>query len=185
MRRTLLPCVAAAFAAFCITAPARAQPVTLAGTFTGTILSQGPGRCSSGVTVDLALSGLLSPFGAATGTQQVCVNPTTFRVFDGRFTFTLVGGTLFGTSFGQLTPIGPMLFSNVSTFVITGGTGRFVDATGGGSTSGTQNVAAGTVAVQVQGNVSAPALVPEPATLVLTAGGLGALGAAMLRRRRA
>jgi hypothetical protein len=183
--------MAAALAVSFSAAPAHAQPtVTFSGNFTGNIVSRGPGRCGPGrLTFDLTVSGFLSPFGAATGTQSACNVPGTFSFFDGLFSLTFVGGaTLFGTYHGTLTPIAPPLFQGNSTLTITGGTGIFAGATGGGTSTGTQNFATGTVVFQPTGTVSAPGLVPEPSTFALLAAGLAAvaaIGRARPRRRDA
>jgi len=190
MRRIRVLCTAATLAASLTAAPARAQlPVSFTGNFSGTIVSQGPGRCGPNrVTVDAVLSGLLSPFGTATGSQSVCVDPVTLDVLDGLFTLTLPGGTLFGISFGAFVRTGPQLFSGSQTITITGGTGVFDQATGGGTTHGTQNLATGAVTSGVTGSVAASGLtsVPEPSLLALLVGGLvgaAAVGRSTRRRR--
>jgi PEP-CTERM motif len=187
MRRILLSCTAAAVAALSSAAPARAQSVPIGGSFTGSIVSMGTGRCGpTRVTVDVSLAGLLSPFGAVTGTQSTCFNAGSFNAFDGLFTLNFVGGsTLFGTQLGTFTPTGPQQFMGTSTFTITGGTGIFTGASGSGTTSGTQNLGTGAVAFQASGTVSAPGLVPEPSTFALLGGGLAGVAAiSRVRRRR-
>ena len=75
-------------------------------------------------------------------------------------------------------------FDNTQSLVVTGGTGRFLDATGTVTltdtvTLGPQARAAGTF----QGLLNLPA-VPEPATWAMMIGGFGMVGGAMRSARR-
>ncbi|AHG89235.1 PEP motif putative anchor domain protein [Gemmatirosa kalamazoonensis] len=189
MRRTRLPFLAAALSTALATVPAHAKPpIAFTGSFTGTVVTATPGSCGPNqVDVNATFSGLFSPFGAATGTQAACVNLGTFDFTGGVFTLDFGGGnTLFGTSAGSFVMTAPQVFSGSSTIVIGGGTGMFTEATGTGTTRGTQNLAAGTVAFDATGTVAGPQLnaVPEPASLALLAGGLGAMAAIGRRRGR-
>ena len=81
----------------------------------------------------------------------------------------------------------PQVFSGSSTITINGGSGMFAEATGSGTTHGTQNLATGTVAFDATGSIAGPRqnAVPEPASLALLAGGLGLIAAIGRRRGRA
>jgi hypothetical protein len=121
-----------------------------------------PGRCSApALTVTITdAPGTLNPFGAASTTQSHCVTPPSLDFTDGIFTFTFAsGGSFSGTYSGTLVPIAPPVsFGIIGTFIITGGTGNFAGATGGGSASGTQDFATGEFTLQLNGTVTAAAL---------------------------
>lgn len=190
MRRIVFSCMAVVIAASSSSPkPLHAQAISFSGTFNGMVTSQGPGRCGAGqTTVGLAVSGFLSPFGAATGTQSFCIipGPGVLDVTDGLFDISFVGqGRLLGTFFGTLTPSGPTTYTGMSNLTITGGTGLFEGASGGGTSTGTEDIATGSVTFAPVGSVSGPRLAtPEPGSLALLAGGLGGLAAVARARRR-
>ncbi len=51
-------------------------------------------------------------------------------------------------------PVGPGIYQGSGTYVVTGGTGRFVGATGGGAFSGIGNFNTGTVTCRLEGTIS-------------------------------
>jgi hypothetical protein len=140
---------------------ARADTVSFAGSFMGAAAPPAPGRCSApALTVVITdAPGMIAPFGAASTTQSHCVNPPSLDFTDGIFTFTFAnGGSFSGTYSGTLVPTAPPVFAIKGTFTITGGTGSFAGATGGGTASGTQNFANGEFSLQLNGSVTAPNL---------------------------
>ncbi len=98
--------------------------------------------CSSGtVLLQISGGGYATHLGATTDQQSHCQNFATGTFSNGQYTFTAANGdTIFGTYSGQLVPAGNAFVID-GQFTITGGTGRFVGATGDGSASGTQSVA--------------------------------------------
>jgi hypothetical protein len=146
------------------------------------------GRCPVLTVSIVGAPGTVTPFGPATTTQSHCIDPTganPFAFTEGIFTFTFASGdTFFGTYGGTLAPTGPTspIFDIFGTALITGGTGFFAGATGGGPATGTQNFATGDVHLVVTGTITTGATTaPEPRTMLLVASGLALVGAA--RRR--
>ena len=109
------------------------------------------------LTVEVHGTGHATHLGRLTGDQSNCAAPlgTTFAITDGEFTLTAANGDqIVGTYFGELVPLAPPLFSIDGPFTITGGTGRFTGATGGGDVSGVQNLATGDATISFVGTVS-------------------------------
>ena len=83
-------------------------------------------------------TGHATHLGLFTGTQSQCVDPATGAFSSGHFTLTGANGdTISGTHSGQLVMTSPTTATINGVFVITGGTGRFSGATGGGVATGT------------------------------------------------
>src|SRR4029078_6471865 len=53
----------------------------------------------------------------------------------------------------QLCPIAPGIYHGVGTYVVTGGTGRFANATGSGVFEGTGNFKTGTIICALRGSI--------------------------------
>jgi len=155
----LLACFAAVF--ICAATPAAARDlVPFKATFTGSSTS-GPGApCAApALRSDILGVGHATHLGKFTTVQHHCFDPgdPTFAFTEGFYTFTGANGdTIFGTYHGHLVPIGGPVFAIVGEFTIEGGTGRFVGATGGGTASGTLNVATGVTTVMLDGVISSP-----------------------------
>lgn len=140
--------------------------------FTGTRENVNPvtppgGRCVPPYfsTVDIA-PGALSSTGtsnisAFTSTQSHCItSPPPTSLVDGQFTYTFeAGDTIFGTYSGNVAASGtPGTFNAVENLIITGGTGRFVGASGTIDSNGVLQFANGNGIFQgaLSGSVLAP-----------------------------
>jgi hypothetical protein len=153
----VLACFAAVF--ICAATPAAAGDlVPFRATFTGSSTS-GPGAPCAVLRSDIVGGGQATQLGNFTTVQHHCFDPAdpTGAFTEGFYTFTGANGdTIFGTYHGHLLPIAPPVFAVVGEFTIEGGTGRFVGATGGGTASGTLNVATGVPTVMLDGVISSP-----------------------------
>jgi hypothetical protein len=70
-------------------------------------------------------------------------------------TFTAANGDKVMTAITmQLCPIAPGIYHGVGTYIVTGGTGRFANATGSGVFDGTGNFNTGTIICALTGNIS-------------------------------
>jgi hypothetical protein len=151
MKTATLLAAGAAIAAGAFASSASAQPgVPFAGTYSGTLSRSGTttiiaatgqathlGESSEAITTTVTFSG--APCGTIAGTG-------TARAAD--------GDELFFSTSGTICPEGAG-FSSVSiTRTITGGTGRFADASGVLAVRGTANVVAGTLSYTVDGSIS-------------------------------
>ena len=154
------------------------------------ITGLGVGRCGLGRrTVTIAPGAIsasgTSNFGDFAPTQSHCITPPLPTTFDsGVFDFEFdIGDHLLGTYAGSLDlTTTPGLFSNLGNYLVTGGSGRFLGASGSIAAQGTVRFANGNAFASetLDGRLNLPA-VPEPETWTLFIAGLGAL---MLRRRR-
>jgi hypothetical protein len=70
-------------------------------------------------------------------------------------TFTAANGDIVTTAITmQLCPIAPGIYHGIGTYVVTGGTGRFANATGSGVFDGTGNFNTGTIICALRGTIS-------------------------------
>ena len=70
-------------------------------------------------------------------------------------TFTAANGDKLTTAITmQLCPIAPGIYHGIGTYVVTGGTGRFANATGSGVFDGTGNFNTGTIICALTGTIS-------------------------------
>lgn len=113
--------------------------------------------CSSqfgGTTTGTGISSLL---GAVSIEGNDCITPIeNYLSFEGKMVFTVSNGDeLFADYSGLFVPtIYPLIFSLTnSIFNITGGTGSFSKATGGGILQGGQNISTGTGLMQAKGTI--------------------------------
>jgi hypothetical protein len=120
------------------------KQVPLKGSFNGSS-TLALGRCPV-LTNVISGTGQLTHLGRFTTAQSHCVDLTgadPLAFTQGIFTFTAANGdTIFGTYSGRLVPTAtPGLFEVDGMFTIEGGTGRFVNASGGGEAGGEVNLA--------------------------------------------
>lgn len=151
-------------------------------------------RCAPAITVKFAPDAF-----AASGTSNLgnfsyvashCIAaPPPGSYFDGLFEWTFADGTLSGTHFGTLALTDtPGEFSVLETLTFTGGTGRYLDASGSASLTGLlrfgmfEGVPASSAEGSFTGRLTAPGI-PEPATWAMLIAGFGIVGLAARRRR--
>lgn len=151
-RLLILAC--ALSASTCLTLPAAAQTVDVEGTRQNTnpLSPPGSGRCSPPYfnTVTIAPGATSSTgtsnLGTFASTQSHCiVTPPPTDVVDGEFTYTFrAGDSISGTYTGNVVAgDAPGTFSGTENLIVTGGTGRFVGATGSIASSGSLSLANG------------------------------------------
>jgi hypothetical protein len=130
------------------------KQVPFKGTFGGTGTATAGGRCPV-LTVEIRGTGNLTHMGLFTTDQSHCAAPPSPAFTDGVFTLTAANGDqIHGTYSGEFVPLDPPLFTIDGHFAITGGTGRFAGATGGGDASGVQNLVTGDATVSLVGTIS-------------------------------
>lgn len=116
---------------------------------------------------------------------QLPLTPPTPTPFDlGEFSFDFGGGNvLLGTYSGVVSFASPGVFNINQTHLVTGGLGKFLNATGSFDSAGQLTFPGGrpTVSQSFSGLIEAPGI-PEPASWAMMIGGFGLAGAAMRRR---
>jgi len=170
--------LAAAALFVCSVAPAHAVTIEFSGTrdsFNGTPPISNPAVCGADLFIQIPTGPGDSNLGAFTHNDSHCVAAGT--VFDGVFNWDFgLGDTLTGTFSGTFTP--PNFIEN---FTITGGTGRFADATGSFLGTGTVTfppTGGPNTHMDFEGRIT---IVPEPSTLGLLV--LCLFGLVVVRRR--
>jgi hypothetical protein len=117
--------------------------------------------------------------------QTHCIAPGT--PYTGIFSFAFdLGDILSGTTAGHLVPTAtPGVFNSFVTYTVTGGTGRFLGASGLLNATGLldRRPTRPVNQLDISGKLSMPA-VPEPASWSLMVGGFGLAGVAMRRRHQ-
>jgi hypothetical protein len=144
-------------AALCASAaPAGYNEFQLSG-----VLQEIPGpsaRCASNFGGTILGFGSSTTIGKVTFLASDCITPNgaTYTFSDGRFIVTtLTGELIFANYSGQFVPTGEgskFVFSN-ATFQITGGTGRYARASGGGNMNGGEDMTTGQGTIQLSGGI--------------------------------
>jgi hypothetical protein len=185
--------MAACVAAACFGGVQSASASTIL--FTGTRVNvDAPGpqaaRCGARTTINIrpgpsSTSIGASNFGAFVPVLSHCIQLPLPASFDlGEFNFDFGDGhTLFGTYQGAVGPVAQGSANVSQTHVITGGTGKFLNATGGFTSAGQLVFGMGPPRVEqsFRGFITA-AGIPEPASWALMISGFGLAGAAARRR---
>ncbi len=165
--------------------------------FSGSYQHQNPppaagGRCGPALTVSfgpaIAPASGTSSLGSFSPSGSHCIVPPLPTDYtDGLFKLDFGSGdTLLGTYAGRLSATAsPMQFSNLQSYLVTGGTGRFLAATGSFTGTGLVTFAPGQLPAsdqQLEGSIIAAA-VPEPGSWALLIAGFGLVGAVSRRKR--
>lgn len=193
----LTGCIAALVLA--AAAPASAGTLSFSGTFENTNPPAAAGGRCPALTVNIGNFGPFhangtSNLGSFTAVQSHCLDsgppiavgaPDT-PYYDGLFTYSFASGaTLFGTYVGLLSNSGAIgVIDNVQNFIVTGGTGRFANASGSFLGTGTIRFGDGPPSATLTISDAAIA-VPEPATWGLMIVGFMAVGLVIRARRLA
>ena len=125
---------------------AAADQVPFVATFTSSVPGGIPPGCNAAYPVPIVLAGTgqATHLGRFTETQSHCLNPSTGEFALGQFTITGANGDIVsGTYFGHVVPTSATTGAIYGVFRITGGTGRFSEATGGGVATGTLDFVTG------------------------------------------
>lgn len=149
---------ALALAAFGASAtPAATRPFNLSGAFLET---PGPSlRCPSKFGGTILGHGDSAVTGKVVFLSSDCITPSgsSFIFSDGKFIIlTTTGDQIFANYSGQFVPtgVGTNFVFNGATYQITGGTGSFKKASGGGTLSGGEDMATGQGTLQLSGSIT-------------------------------
>jgi hypothetical protein len=128
------------------------------------VLQEIPGpsaRCATnfgGTILGYGTSSLVGNKITFLATDCITPNGTTYTFSDGKFLITTITGELIYASYsGQFVPTGEgakYVFTG-ATFQITGGTGRYAKATGGGDITGSEDMVTGQGTIQLSGRILA------------------------------
>jgi hypothetical protein len=125
------------------------------------VLHEQPGpsaRCPSQLGGTIVGNGNSALMGRVVFIATDCITPAgpLFTFSDGRFIITTTSGDqVYATYSGQFVPTGEgtkYVFSN-ATFQITGGTGQYARASGGGTMTGDEDIVTGQGTVQLSGQI--------------------------------
>lgn len=140
-----------------VAAPASTKPLVIEGVIQEFV---GPAvRCPSNFGGTIVGHGISSLAGrvAFIGTDCITQNGPLFNFTEGRMTIvTAESDQIFANYSGQFVPTGQganFVFSN-ATFQITGGTGRYKKASGGGSFTGDEDMGTGAGTIKLTGQIT-------------------------------
>lgn len=160
MRATRLAIVLASIVAMAASGPVAggdARPMT--GRFSATVIPVAQ-RCGiDALTIGFDISGVASHLGRLAGTGSNCTEPTlataAVAIWDGEATLTAADGSTITTAAtgSQEAPVGGIATFSI-THTVVGGSGRFAEASGVWSLSGTINFLTGEVDGRVDGWLS-------------------------------
>jgi hypothetical protein len=179
---------AVALAAVAVSTLAQADTLSFTGSMTGLGVTGPDASCAP-----YPFRGVISPsstvghssLGDFAYSHSICLDgaPGTSM---GTFLFDFGLDSFLGTMSGTATPSAtiPGTSDTLFSYVITGGTGRFLGASGGFTGTGTADprVRPSLVAIKFDGSIGAPAM-PEPATWAMMLLGFGCIGASLRRQR--
>jgi hypothetical protein len=126
------------------------------------VLQETPGpsaRCASnfgGTIQGFGTSSLVGNKVTFLATDCITPNGTSYTFSDGKLLITTITGELIYANYGgQFVPTGEgtKFVFNGATFQITGGTGRYANATGGGDMTGGEDMATGQGTIQLSGRI--------------------------------
>jgi hypothetical protein len=122
----------------------------------GTITFTSPSTATTAGTGNATHLGRIMSDGNLTIVGQVsCADNEVGFSAEMQDTFTAANGDKVTTAITmQLCPIAPGIYHGVGTYVVTGGTGRFANATGSGVFDGTGNFNTGTIICALNGTIS-------------------------------
>ena len=122
----------------------------------GTITFTGPSTATTAGTGNANQMGRIESAGSLTIVGEAsCIGNEVGFSAEMQDTFTAANGDMVTTAITmQLCPIAPGIYHGVGTYVVTGGTGRFANATGSGVFDGTGNFNTGTIICALNGTIS-------------------------------
>jgi hypothetical protein len=136
-----------------------ADQVPFVVTFTSSVPGGALPSCPAGqVPTALAGVGQATHLGQFTETQTHCTNLATGEFVSGVYSITGANGYIvFGTYSGHIVPTTATTGAIYGIFKLTGGTGRFANATGGGAATGTLDFVTGEANdLLLKGTISRP-----------------------------
>jgi hypothetical protein len=122
----------------------------------GTITFTSPSTATTAGTGNATHLGRITSDGNLTIVGEAsCIDNEVGFAAEMQDTFTAANGDMVTTAITmQLCPIAPGIYHGVGTYVVTGGTGRFANATGSGVFDGTGNFNTGTIICALNGTIS-------------------------------
>ena len=122
----------------------------------GTITFTSPSTATTAGTGNATHLGRITSHGNLTIVGEAsCIDNEVGFSAEMQDTFTAANGEIVTTAITmQLCPIAPGIYHGVGTYIVTGGTGRFANATGSGVFDGTGNFNTGTIICALNGTIS-------------------------------
>ncbi|QYF93449.1 hypothetical protein KY495_22745 [Massilia sp. PAMC28688] len=142
---------------FALATPASTRPLTVSGVFQEQV---GPSlRCASKFGGNIGGFGDSAQLGRIAYVGSDCITPSgsMFVFSEGRFVIvTMTGEQIYASYGGQFVPTGEgaNYVFNGATFRITGGSGRYFKATGGGTLNGGSNMITGSGTLSLDGKIT-------------------------------